>query len=190
VLAQPLEASPRQAAETLAEIAGLRRRTRRSLGAPWFPLVCFGALTMLSAPLVAVASVAALAPFWAVAGAGGMLLTRRHYQRRSRRRGAAGRRRAWAVAATMFAGGFAAGIIGGVAGGEGAGVLAPVGVVLAGYAVLGWLLRSLAVAVAVAPGAGLAAVLVFAGGSPWVTELIFGAALVAAGVGLRARGGS
>ncbi len=48
MLLESLEASPRQAAERLSEIAGLRRRTRRSLGTPWFPLVCFGALTMLS----------------------------------------------------------------------------------------------------------------------------------------------
>jgi hypothetical protein len=190
VVAEPLDASPRQAAEALAEIAGLRRRTRRSLGMPWFPLVCFGALTMLSAPAVAVAGVGALAPFWAVAGAGGMLLTRRHYRHRSRRRGAAGRRRAWTVAGAMFAGGFAAGVGAGVAAGETAGVLAPIAVVLAGYAVFGWLQRSLSPALAVAPGAAVAAALALADVSPWVIELTFGAALVAAGVSLREMGGS
>ncbi len=187
MLAEPPERSPRQAAETLSEIARLRRRTRRSLGTPWFPLVCFGALTMLSAPLIAMAGEAALAPFWAVAGGGGMLLTRRHYQRRSRQRGAASRRRVWTVAAAMFVGGFAAGIVGGVTGGESAGVLAPVVVVLTGYAVLGWLQRSLALSLAVAPGAALAVALVLAEARPWAVELTFGAALVAAGVCLRAR---
>lgn len=186
MLADPPE-SPRQAAETLSEVAWLRRRTRRSLGTPWFPLVCFGALTMLSAPLVAAAGVSVLAPYWVMAGAGGMLLTRRHYQHRGRRRGVAGRRRAWAVAAAMFASCFAAGIIAGVAAGKAAGVLAPVLVVLAGYALFGWLQRSLALAVAVAPGAALAVALVLAGASPWAVELTFGAALVAAGGGLRAR---
>lgn len=185
---ESLEGSPRRAAETLGEIAELRRRTRRSLGAPWFPLVCFGALTMLSAPLVAVAGTAMLAPFWIVASASGMLLTRRHYQRRTDRRGITGRaRRAWAIAATICVGGFAAGILGGTVAGEAAGVLAPVAVVLAGYAGFGWLQRSLAPALAVAPGAALASVLVLIGAAPWTVELTFGAALVAAGAALRTR---
>src|SRR4051812_27520514 len=138
VLDESLDASPRQAAETLGEIAGLRRRTRRSLGTPWFPLLCFGALTVLSAPLVAVAGTAGLPPFWVVAGGAGMLLTRRHYRRRIHRRGVAGRgRRAWAIAATMCISSFAAGVLGGTIAGEAAGVLAPIAVVLSGYACFG-----------------------------------------------------
>lgn len=184
------EASPRQAAETLGEIAELRLRARRSLGAPWFPLVCFGALTMLSAPLVAVAGVAVLAPFWVVAGASGMLLIRRHYRHRTQRRGVTGRgRRAWSIAAAICVGGFAAGIFGGAVAGDAAGVLGPITVVLVGYASLGWLQRSIAPPLAVAPGATLAGALVLTGAPPWAVELTFGAALVAAGAGLRARSG-
>jgi hypothetical protein len=144
---------------------------------------------MLSAPLVAVTGTVALAPFWALAGAGGMLLTRRHYKRRSRQRGVASRRRAWAIAAMMFTGAFAAGVIAGFAAGEAAGVLAPVVVVLAGYVVFGCLQRSIALPLAVAPGAAVAGALVVAHASTWVVELAFGAALVAAGVALRARAG-
>jgi hypothetical protein len=191
MLAESLDASLRQSTETLAEITRLRRRTRRSLGTPWFPLVCFGALTMVSAPLVAALGTVALAPFWLIAGAGGMLLTRRHYRHRIRRRGVAGRgRRAWLIAATMCAAAFAAGILVGVTAGEEAGVLAPIVVVLAGYASLGWLLRSFAPPLAVAPAAALAGGLVIAGAAPWTVELGFGAALVAAGVALRMKSGA
>ena len=103
----------------LGEIDQLRQRARRTLGAPWFPLVCFGALTMLSAPLLAVAGTAVLAPFWIPAGGGGMLFTRRHYRRRIRGRGVAGHgRRAWAVGVPTCAGAFAAADHGGTAAGE------------------------------------------------------------------------
>lgn len=133
MLIDPLEASPRQAADALGHVADLRRRTRRSLGEPWFPLVCFGMLTLLSAPVVAVAGTGALAPLWLVAGAAGMLLTRRHYRRRARLRGVAGRgRREWAVAWGMFVGCLTAGVAVGMTSGAAAGVLAPIVVVVSG----------------------------------------------------------
>lgn len=181
-----MDTSPRQAAESLGDLAQLRRRTRRSLGTPWFPLVCFGALTMLSAPVVAAAGTAALAPLWLVAGVAGMLLTRRHYRRRARRRGVTGGRRAWTVAVAMFAGCLTAGAVIGMRNGETAGVLAPIVVVVGGYLALGWLRRDPVPSLAVAPGAALAATFALVGLAPWIVELTFGAALVAAGAGLRA----
>ncbi len=151
-------------------------------------MACFGALTMLSAPLVAAAGTAALLPLWIVAGSAGMLLTRRHYQRRADRRGVTGRgRRTWLIAAAMFTGCVAAGVAGGQLGSPG--LLAPMAIVLTGYVVLGWLQRSLVAPLAVAPGVALATVLAGAGQPPWIIELTFGAALVAAGAGLRAAGG-
>ncbi len=190
VLADPLDASARQATESLDDVARLRRRTRRSLGTPWFPMACLGALTMLSAPLVAAAGTAALLPLWIVAGSAGMLLTRRHYQRRVDRRGVTGRgRRTWLIAAAMFTGCVAGGVAGGQLGSPAAGLLAPMAIVLTGYVVLGWLQRSLVAPLAVAPGVALATVLAGAGQPPWIIELTFGAALVAAGAGLRAAGG-
>ncbi len=182
-----MEASPRRAAEALDDVARLRRRTRGSLGVPWLPLVCFGALTMLSAPLVAVAGTAALLPLWLVAGAVGMLLTRRHYRRRARHRGVTGRgRRVWTVALAMFGGCLTAGVVVGTTSGEAGGVLAPILVVVAGYVALGWLQRDPLPPLAVTPGAALAATFALAGLAPWVVELTFGATLVAAGAGLRA----
>ena len=172
----------------LGEITELRRRVRRSLGTPWFPLVCFGLLTMLSAPLVAIMGTAVLVPFWLIAATSGMLLTRRYYRGRARLRGVGGRgRRAGVLAASMCAAAFTAGILAGATGGQAAGVLAPVTVILVGYAGLGWLLRTPAPALAVAPAAALAGALVLAKAAPWTVELTFGAALVAAGASLRAR---
>jgi hypothetical protein len=187
VLGDPMDASPRQAAEALDAVARLRGRTRHSLGVPWFPMVCFGTLTVLSAPLVATAGTGVLAPLWLVAGAAGMLLTRRHYRRRARRHGVTGRgRRSWAVAAALFVGCLAAGIAGGMISGEAVGMLAPIAVVVAGYLTLGCLQHNPAPALAVVPGAVLAAVFVLAGLAPWIVELTFGAAMIAGGVILRA----
>jgi hypothetical protein len=189
VLGDPLELSGRQAAEVLDDVARLRRRTRRSLGMPWFPLLCFGALTILSAPLVAAAGTAALLPLWIIAGGAGMLLTGRHYRRRARRHGVTGGgRRIWLVAAAMFAGCLAAGVAGGALGGEAAGLLGPIVLVFAGYLILGWLQRSFAPPLAVAPVAALAAALAAASVPAWIVELTFGAGLMAAGAGLRAAG--
>ncbi len=187
MLSDPLDASPQQAAEILGDIARLRRRTRRALGLPWFPLVCFGGLTMLSAPVVAVAGVSALAPLWLVAGAAGMLATRRHYRNHARQLGLAGRgRRTWTVAVAISVLGMTAGVVGGTAGGAAGGVLAPIAVVVAGYLVLGWLQGNVLPGLAVALAAMVAVVVVLAGRPPWVTELTFGAALVVAGAAARA----
>lgn len=142
---------------------------------------------MLSALLAAVAGTSALVPLWLVAGTAGMLLTRRYYRRRGQRLGVTGYgRRTWVIAGVMFALCLTAGIVGGMTSGEAAGLLIPVGMVLAGYLVLGWLQHSLAPSLALAPGAAVAAALVLAGVTPWLIELIFGAAMVAAGAGLRA----
>ena len=189
MLGNPMDASARQAAEALDDIARLRGRTRRSLGAAWFPLVCFGVLTMLSAPLIAGAGTAALVPLWLVAGAAGMLLIRHYYRRRARRHGVTGRgRRAWTVAAVMFPACLVAGVTGGMAGGAAGGVLASIAVVVAGYFVMGLLQHDSAAALAVTPGAFLAVAFILAGLAPWIAELTFGAAMVAAGAGLRAAG--
>lgn len=184
-----MDASARQATEVLDDVARLRGRTRRSLGVPWFPLVCFGVLTMLSTPLIAGAGTAALVPLWLVAGTAGMLLTRRYYRRRARRQGVTGRgRRAWTAAAALFPICLIAGVTGSMADGAAGGVLASVAVVVAGFFGTGLLQHNLAAALAVTPGAVLAVAFILAGLAPWIAELTFGTAMMAAGAGLRAAG--
>jgi hypothetical protein len=182
----PAGLSRRQAAEALGEIERLRRRTRRSLGMPWFPLTCFGAVTILSAPLVAAAGTITLIPLWLAGGAAGMMLTRRYYRRRGQRLGVTGRGwRLGAAAGAMIVLGLLAGVAGGVAGGQSAGLLAPVVTVVAGYLALGWLQHNLMPSFAIAPAAALAVVLIVYHQAPWIVELAFGAAMATAGVGLR-----
>jgi hypothetical protein len=182
----PVGPSRREAAEVLGEIARLRGRTRRSLGMPWFPLICFGAVTVLSAPLVAAAGTIALIPVWVAGGAAGMLLTRRYYRRRGQRLGVTGVGwRLGAAAGTMIVLGLLAGVIGGMAGGPAAGLLAPVVMVVAGYLGLGWLQHNLIPSLVIVPAAALAAVLILHHLAPWIVELAFGAAMAAAGAGLR-----
>jgi len=183
----PAGPSRREAVEALGEIAQLRGRTRRSLGMPWFPLTCFGAVTMLSAPLVATAGTITLVPVWLAGGTAGMLATRRYYRRRGQRLGVTGPGwRLGAAAAAMIVAGLVAGVAGGMAGGPAAGLLAPVVIVVAGYLALGWLQHNLTPSLAVVPAAALAAVLICHHAAPWVVELAFGAAMATAGAGLRA----
>jgi hypothetical protein len=180
------ELSIAEARDRLGEVATLRTRTRRSLGAPWFPPVVFGALTVLSSPFVAAAGTVVLAPFWLVAGTLTMYAVARHYRRRARMRGVTGAGRRVGLVATAMAGAcFAGGLAGGMLAGPGAGVLAPIGAVVAGYAVLGRMQHRAAPALGVAAGGAAALALQRAGGSPWGVELVFGAAVLATGAWLR-----
>lgn len=183
----PSDISARQAAEALDELARLRLHARRAPGRPYFPLLWFGVLTTLSAPLVAVAGLDVLLPFWVVAGTAGLVVVARHYRGRALRQGVMGRgRRVWAIAMAFFVGGVTAGVGGGRWGGERGAVLAPVVVVAAAYLVLGWFRRDPATIVAIVPAVVVAAGMIGAGSAPWLIELVLGAAITAAGGVLRA----
>jgi hypothetical protein len=173
---------PRQAAETLDELAALRRRLRRSLGQPWFPPVCFGAVTVASAPLVAAVGTVVLLPLWIVAGIVGMHLTRRHFARRARLTGVYTRAGGvWVVSVAMFLLCLLAGVAAGLRWGEAGGTFAPIVVVLLGYAVLAWLQRNALVLALVLLCAVAGAVPALSGQRAWLVALIFGAALMLAG---------
>jgi hypothetical protein len=173
---------PRQAAETLDELAALRRRLRRSLGQPWFPPVCFGAVTVASAPLVAAAGTVVLLPLWIAAGIVGMPLTRRHFGRRARATGVYARAGGvWVVSAAMFLLCLVAGLAAGLRWGQAGGTLAPIVVVLLGYAVLAWLQRNALLLALILLCAVAGAVPALSGQRAWLVELIFGAALMLAG---------
>lgn len=174
--------SPREAAELLGDLGDLRRSTRRSLGAPWYPLLIFGGLTVLSAALVAQVGIGALGAFWLLAGPCGLLAIRRHYRTRERRRGVTGDRRSWAVGIVLCCACGAAGVAGGQLGGATSGLLAPVWVAVAGYLAFGVLQRRVAPSVGVAAAATAGTATGLGGGAPWLVELVFGAGLMLTGV--------
>lgn len=74
--------NPSEIAQTLDQVEKLRRDTRRTLQSFSFPMVLFGALTLLSAPLFLIGDGGAVALFWALAGPAGGVATGVHYARR------------------------------------------------------------------------------------------------------------
>ncbi|MGI8684477.1 MAG: hypothetical protein ACR2MO_05215 [Acidimicrobiales bacterium] len=69
-------------ARTLEEIETLQRGTRQTLQSFWFPLVVFGAITLLSSPFFLAGDGSAGGLFWAVAGPAGGIVTGTYYARR------------------------------------------------------------------------------------------------------------
>jgi hypothetical protein len=65
----------------------MARRTQSLLRSFWFPLVVFGTLTLLSAPVAAIGEGAVVAVYWAVAGVGGGALVGWYYHAREERLG-------------------------------------------------------------------------------------------------------
>ena len=84
-----MEAVHDQRAQTLAELAHLRSRTRGTLRSFWFPLVLFGGITLVSAPLYAIGG-ATVGIFWLVAAPAGIITTSFYYHRRELRLGLEG----------------------------------------------------------------------------------------------------
>lgn len=68
--------------QTLDEIDGLKRDTRRVLQSFWFPVVLFGTLALVSSPLCLIGDGSGAAVFWALAGPAGGIATGVHYARR------------------------------------------------------------------------------------------------------------
>lgn len=173
------------AAETLAALASIRRESRRSLGEPWFPAVCFGIITLLSAPLVAAGGVIALVPLWSIVGSAGMALTQRHYRQANRSQGITPRRSLRSISFGLFAFCFVAAGVGGLLGGRTAGLAIPIVVVTLGYGLIGMLRHDPLPPLFIAPGALLAVVIAVRGSEPWVVAVVFGTTLVLAGALLR-----
>lgn len=176
---------PGEAAELLLHVEGLRREARISLGAPWFPLVVFGGIVTLSAPVVALAGTNALLPLWLIAAVAGLAAVRRHYRARGRIRGATGRARVWAIGVGMSVGCFCTTLAAARLGGEDGALAAPIAVTVVGYVALGMLQRSWWPAAWVAVAAATALLLLAAGSPPWAVELAFGGGMVAVGLVLR-----
>lgn len=183
-----------QAAETLEHAERLRHETRATLSAFSFTFLAFGALSLGSAPVAAVAGGGALAIYWALAAPLGILAGERHSRRRERERGLEG----WtipylATGALIALGCFAAAVLAGALASETAAVAAPTLVVAAGILILAWLDRSPPVAVFAAALAALAAALAVGGLGAEVTAttlaLATGLGLLGAGAAYRRREG-
>lgn len=186
----PVETSPAQAADVMARLDRAQQATRRRMGVPWFPLVCFGVLYVVSAPLVAAAGTGTLAPYWLTAGSLGMLAVRRHYQGRAARGGVTGRVRP--ISALTIGGSaltFAVGLAGGILVGASAGLVGPILAVFTAYVALGYLLHDSRPVLAVAPATGVGLALAAGDQQAWLVELTFGVGMLLGGVALRWAGG-
>lgn len=182
------ELSRRQADETLAELAGIRRRTRRAVGTLWFPLVLFGSLTLLEIPFELAVGPPVIAFFWLVAGPVGSVLVGRHLRRQGRLRGMTGRPRAGAlVGAGICVGCFLLGLVGGWQGGERGALAGAVLWVTVGYLVLARLTERPALGAAMVAVAAVVLALGSMSVPVWVMALAFGTGQLAAGAAFRRR---
>ena len=182
------ELSPRQADETLAELGGLRRRTRRAVGTLWFPLVLFGSLTLLEIPFELAVGPPVIAVFWLVAGPVGCVLVGHHLRREGRLRGMTGRPRAGGLlGAGICVGCFLLGLVGGWAGGERGALAAAVVWVTVGYLVLARLTGRPVLGTTMVAVAAVVLALGWISVPVWGMALAFGTGQLAAGAAFRRR---
>ncbi len=78
---------PSEVQATLSHLDDVARRTQSLLRSFWFPLVVFGTLTLLSAPVAALGGGTVIAFYWAVAGTTGGALVGWYYHAREERLG-------------------------------------------------------------------------------------------------------
>lgn len=132
-----------QASEALHLVDQLQRRTWATLHVVWFPLVMFGALFLLSAPVLWLAHGPAVGMYWALAGVAGGATVGRYYQRRERALGVEGPWVPYAVSGVgIMVGCFAAVAVGKALDSELIVTIGPCIVVSAGYVVFALLDRS------------------------------------------------
>lgn len=71
-----------EAAETLRRVADVRQGTRRLINAAWFPMLLWGSIVLVSAPIT-LAPDWAIGVYWLLAAPAGLLLTFRYFRRRA-----------------------------------------------------------------------------------------------------------
>lgn len=173
------------AVETLRSVETARHETRNTLRAYWFPLVLFGVLSVVSAPLIAVFGGTVLAVYWPVVGVLGGIATARHYYRREHALGLEGHAVGHVLtAAGVVVGASVVGFTAGSSGNEMAAAVGPMMVVAVGYAMFAWLNRSIALGLL---AAGLAVVAVWlwgAGATPDTAAIVLAVAFGVATGGL------
>ena len=185
----------REARESLGYAAIIRRRARNDATAMWLPLLLFGTLTLASVVIARPAS--AFQSYWLIAGPVGGLLIGIYAYRQGRERGIEGPSVRYVVAAVelMLLALASAWITAWLVGGYDATWqtrFGPAVVVAAGYLAFAWLERNIAVAgVAVALLVATVVMAAIRPAHPWTDAMLtvlYGVALVASGLGLRARG--
>ncbi|HZD65009.1 MAG TPA: hypothetical protein VE152_02800 [Acidimicrobiales bacterium] len=127
---------PSQAAETLDEVRGVRRLTRRTLRSFTYPMAYYGAAALGAGTVQALAP-AWLGLWWVVAGLAGAALVERHYRRRGYRLGAYDDWRVFALGSAAMAAGIAAVVALGPGPFKAALAWVVVGVVYLGFGALG-----------------------------------------------------
>ena len=180
--------SARDAVDVLRQVDALQRRTNDLLRAFWFPLVVFGALTLLSAPVQWVSTGVAIGVYWAFAGPLGGLAIAWYYRSRELRLGLTQSATPYVLTAIgILVGTF---VLPALTSGDLQEVVS-VFAVAAGYLVFAWLDRSPLLA-ALAVGMAGVAVVVLASGVDHpgaITAAVSGAATLTTGlvVGRRER---
>lgn len=148
---------PRRALELLDQVGQLQHRVQTTLRSFWFPMVVFGALALISAPITFLAG-EAVGIFWALAGPGGGGLIARHYHLRERALGIESSALPYvSTSLGIMVGCFAAGFGGDMLDSEVISFVGPYVVVSLGFIVFARLDRAPAVAV-VAAGLGALAI--------------------------------
>jgi len=131
----------------LQEFRDLQQHTRTQLRAFWFPLILFGGLSILSAPLAEMGEGQALGIFWLIAGPVGGGVTGLYFHRRELRVGAGRNGLPYIITALgILVGTSAAGWFGGVTGRERLSQYGPPLVVAVAYLVFARLEKSIALA--------------------------------------------
>lgn len=132
-----------QVADTLLELKELRQRTRSRLDDYWFPLVVFGALSILSAPCSWLLDGAAMGLFWLVAAPAGSVAVSVHCRRRELSLGLGAEATPYVLtAAGIFIAAMAAVALGGALDLDTIAALGPPLAVSLGYVVFARLVRS------------------------------------------------
>jgi hypothetical protein len=184
-----------EAQESLGYAAAVRRRARNDATAMWLPLLLFGTLTLATVAVARPAS--AFQSYWLIAGPFGGLILGIYAYRQGRERGIEGPSLRYVLAAVelMLLALATSWITAWLAGGYEATWqmrFGPAIVVAAGYMAFAWLERNVAVAgVSVALLVAIVVMAAIRPAHPWTDAMLtvlYGVALVASGLGLRARG--
>lgn len=180
--------------ELVGELARVRDRSRASASVMWFPLLLFGVLSVLSAPVVAWFGGAALGAFWLVAGPAGGVATGVVSVRRGKRVGAEVPAGPYiAVAVLILAGALVAGWVGYALGEHLISAAGPPLAISAGYLLFARIERNRALGWTAAGLAALVVALLPTGIGPEplaaVLAVVYGAVFFATGVVLWGRRG-